>query len=333
MKNEGKKDYFAVIKEAFILIPGAVMNVPLLAGMLMYTFSPAALKSGSLTTALFQDSSLPLLGLLFFLAGTQLQLSANVKLWIDGLILIFYKLAVGLFVYIIVLVLFGYKGAGGVTPLSLLISLTQPNLAMYMAITLQLGSKGHLSLLPLLSVLLTPFILSFTLNIDSSVQEFLLQYISLITPFVLGAIVGSLFSQNKSILYRVIPWIIPFFAFSVGAHFHLSVFLQAGFSAIIIAVVVLASGTGAFFLLKQFGAGENATAGIAAGSTASASLVFLQLVAATDGRHGNLISAITKQLIVVIVLTCIFSPILAKFLQRFQEDNARYAGSKQHKKK
>lgn len=320
MKNS-KKNYSSIIKKAFTALPGVVMNVPLLLGMFINTFFPAVLKIGTLTTALFVDSSLTLLGLLFFLAGTQFQHAHYVKVWTDGLILLIYKVSIGVVSYFFVYQLYGYKGIAGVTPLVLLIALTQPNIAMYEAITLQFGNPAHLSFLPLFALMLTPLMLGFTLNIQHLIHASFMSFISILLPFLLGAITGSVFQQNRNQLFKFIPWIIPFFAFSVGAHFHFSVFLQAGVSAIIIAAIVLISGIAGFFLIRLLYPNDNATSGMAVGSTASSSLVLLPLI--LNEKYGSLMPAIASQLIAVVVLTCIFCPIVTKYLQRFQKGNVK----------
>lgn len=162
--------------------------------------------------------------------------------------------------------------------------------------------------------MLTPLIAGFVINNNQIVQVSLTNYISMLLPFVLGTATGYIFQQNRAMFYKFIPWVIPFFAFSVGAHFHLSVFLQAGFSAILIAAMVLGSGIGGFFLIRMFDTESNATSGIAIGSTASASIVLLPLIKSNNNKYNNLFPVITSQLVVVVILTCIFCPMLAKYL-------------------
>lgn len=319
--NYRNKTFTTVIKNVFIAIPGGVMNVPLILGMFLNTFFPQVLKIGTLTTALFHDSSLTLLGLLFFLAGTQFQFNESVKVWTNSFILLIYKAAIGVVSYFLAYALYGYEGAAGITPLVLLIALTQPNIAMYNAVTLQFGNPIHLRYLPLFALILTPLILGLVLNNHQMVQVSFMNYISMLLPFVLGTATGYIFQQNRAMLYKFIPWVIPFFAFSIGAHFHLSVFLQAGFSAILIAAIVLASGIGGFFLIRMLATEPNATSGIAIGSTASASIVLLPLIKSNDSQYNNLLPVITSQLVVVVILTCIFCPILAKYLQRFNKQD------------
>ena len=52
-------------------IPGGLMLVPLILGSLIGTFAPDALAIGGFTTALFKNSALPLIALLIFATGTQ----------------------------------------------------------------------------------------------------------------------------------------------------------------------------------------------------------------------------------------------------------------------
>src|SRR5690625_900176 len=55
-------------------VPGGMMLIPLLLGSLVRTFWPGFLELGSFTSALFRDSALPLIALLIFATGAQIDL-------------------------------------------------------------------------------------------------------------------------------------------------------------------------------------------------------------------------------------------------------------------
>jgi 2-keto-3-deoxygluconate permease len=314
--------YTTAIKKIFVAIPGGIMVIPLLLAMALYTFFPTVFEIGQLTSALFQDGTLTLLGLLFFLVGTQFQFAEGLKVWTNGLILLAYKLFLGIFLYLFIYYFYGLEGVAGITPVVLLIALTQPNIAMFVAITLQFGRPYHLKLLPLLTLMVSPLIIMLVLEMDGRIQASLTDYVSILIPFILGAVVGFFFQERIKAFSKLIPMVIPFFAFSVGAKIHLSVFLQSGFTGILLTLLVLGSGVGGFFLLRLF-AFDNATSGIAIGSTASMSIVVLPLLSTMDDRYSPLVPAITSQLITVTVLSCIFCPMIAKYLQRFQRDSTK----------
>ena len=314
--------YAAAVKKLFIAIPGGIMVVPLLLAMVIHTFLPAAFETGGLTQALFHDSTLPLLGLVFFLVGMQFRLSESLKVWTNGLVLLVYKIVIGILLYLLVYYFFGISGIAGITPLVLLITLTQPNIAMFVAITLQFGRPYHLKLLPFLGLMVSPLIIMLVLEVNHKIQSSLEDYISFLLPFILGAIVGYFFQERRKDFSKLIPVVIPVFAFSVGSHIHLSVFLQAGFAGVLLTLLVLGSGIGGFFLLRLFKF-SNATSGIAVGSTASMSIVVLPLLSSVDKRYGPLVPEITSQLVTVTVLSCILCPIIAKYLQRFQKNRKK----------
>ena len=58
-------------------IPGGLMLIPLVIGSLLGTFALGFLEMGSFTTALFQQSALPLIALLIFATGTQVTLKTS----------------------------------------------------------------------------------------------------------------------------------------------------------------------------------------------------------------------------------------------------------------
>src|SRR5690606_7935845 len=57
--------------KAMMKVPGGLMLLPLIAGSIIGTFAPDALAIGGFTTALFKNSALPLIALLIFATGTQ----------------------------------------------------------------------------------------------------------------------------------------------------------------------------------------------------------------------------------------------------------------------
>jgi 2-keto-3-deoxygluconate permease len=240
------------------------MIVPLLFAMVMNSFIPAFFKIGSLTTALFQDGALTLLGFLFFLVGTQFQFGESVKTWGKGFALLIFKLSVGSLAALAVYYYYGLQGMAGITPLALFIALTQPNLAMYIAITLQFGRPAHLGMLPLFIWMETPFFTLLVLDVSGMIETSLADYVAIIIPFILGIGVGYFLKENRKMFSTLIPVVIPFFAFAVGSHFQLSDLLQSGLGGILIAMLVLGSGIVGFFLIRPLSQ-NNATPGVAFG--------------------------------------------------------------------
>jgi 2-keto-3-deoxygluconate permease len=292
------------------------MVVPLLLAIIINTYIPEFFKIGGLTTSLFQNGDLVLLGLLFFLVGTQFQFIQSMKTWKVGFTLLILKLLIGSIVAFSVLYFFGFNGVFGITPLVLLIVLTQPNLAMYMAIILQFGRPSHLNMLPWLLLLETPLVILLILDISGMIETSLRDYFSMIMPFFLGVGIGYLIEGHRKVFSTMIPVIIPFFAFSVGSNFQVSDFIYSSLSGILITIFVLVSGVLIFFLLRLFSV-HHATPGIALGSTASSSIFIIPILESLeDNRYIELIPLLTSQLITVTVLTCIFCPIIAKFLHR-----------------
>ena len=292
------------------------MVVPLILAVIINTYIPEFFKIGGLTTSLFQNGNLVLLGLLLFLVGTQFKFFQSMKTWSMGFTLIFLKLLVGSVVAFSVLYFFGFKGIFGMTPLVLLIALTQPNLAMYIAITLQFGHPSQLNMLPWFLLLETPLVTLLFLDISGLIETSTRDYVSMILPFFLGVGMGYLLEEHRKVFSTMIPVVIPFFAFTVGSNFQLSDFIHSSLSGILITFLVLVSGVLIFYLLRFFSLAQ-ATPGIALGSTASTSLFILPILASLDdNRYIELLPLITAQLITVTVLTCIFCPIIAKLLHR-----------------
>ncbi|MDC3412948.1 2-keto-3-deoxygluconate permease [Terrihalobacillus insolitus] len=304
-------------KRLFQVIPGSLMIVPLILAMIINTFLPQLFNLGNLTTALFHDGAFTLLGFLFFLVGTQLHLKHTNKSLLISVIFIVYKLAIGSGVAYLFYYLYGESGVGNISVLVLFIALTQPNLAMYVAITLQFGRINELSMLPLLFLLETPLFTMLALDMTSMIEISYSEFFAFLLPLILGVGIGSLLKEKRKEFTVLIPIVIPFFAFSVGSNFKLNAFLEAGFSGVWISVLVLFSGVIGFFLMHYISP-DFASSGIALGSTGSTSLSIFPIIVALDSNYSELMPTVTAQLITATILTCAFSPIIAKNLKRFQ---------------
>jgi 2-keto-3-deoxygluconate permease len=306
-----------MIKKSFAAIPGSMMSIPLVAAMLINTFLPDILLIGNLTTALFQDGALTLLGLLLFLVGTQFQVSVINSTWRSGLILLMYKLSIGTAFAMIIFYGYGPVGIIGITPVVALIALTQPNLAMYVAITKQFGRTSQYSMLPLFVFMETPLVTMLVLDINGMIQSSLVDYLAMMIPFLSGILVGLILGEKKQTVSALIPIVIPFFAFSAGAQFELSAFVESGISGLILSVAVLGSGVIAFFLLYLLSP-DDTNAGIALGATAGTSLFIPPLLASMDESFVPLVPSMTAQLVTITVITCIFCPMAAKYLKKYK---------------
>ncbi|MDC3412248.1 2-keto-3-deoxygluconate permease [Aquibacillus sp. 3ASR75-11] len=302
------------IKKLFHVIPGGLMVVPLLSAIMINTYVPEFFEIGGLTTSLFNNGDLVLLGFLFFLVGTQFHLKQSLKTWKTGAILIILKIAVGSLAALSILYFFGVKGVFGITPLVLLIALTQSNIAMYIAIVLQFGRPAHLHSLPWFLLLETPLVTLLLLDISGMITTSLNDYFSMIIPFALGIGVGFLVEGQQHLFKTMIPVIIPFFAFSVGSHFQIYDLVNSQLGGLIIAIIVLFSGVLIFLLFLLFSKDE-AILGIALGSTGSTSLFIVPILSSLgNDRYTVLMPTINAQLITITILTCIFSPVVAKIL-------------------
>lgn len=97
---------------------------------------------------------------------------------------------------------FGSKVLAGVTSLVLLIAPTQPNLAMYIALTKQFGRSSQLSLTPFFSSMETPLVVLTVLAASGMVQVSFPNVIDTILPFLFGGLTGYVFLKKERVYQR-----------------------------------------------------------------------------------------------------------------------------------
>lgn len=96
-------------------VPGGMMLIPLLIGSLVRTFAPGFLELGSFTSALFRDSALPLIALLIFATGAQINLRQSGRVLAKTGVVVLMKTVIPGLLIIACGYAFGLEGVLGVS--------------------------------------------------------------------------------------------------------------------------------------------------------------------------------------------------------------------------
>ena len=133
-------------------IPGGMMVVPLLLGMLFNTFFPGALNIGSFTTAFYKTGALTLIALLFFCSGAQINLkTAGVAVY-KGVVLNTSKVFFGLIIGVTFAKVAGPEAAFlGVTPLAMISAMSNSNGGLYTALASKYGDEADVGAIAIIS--------------------------------------------------------------------------------------------------------------------------------------------------------------------------------------
>jgi 2-keto-3-deoxygluconate permease len=297
-------------------IPGGLMLVPLVLGSVIGTFAPGALGIGSFTTALFQDSALPLIALLIFMTGTQVTgRSSGPVLAHTGVILLTKSLIPAGLVVLLGLAV-GIDGFWGISILGLLAAFDNSNGGLWLAFTGKYGDERDRGAYMASAINDGPFFSLLFLGASGLGDIPLLALVAAIVPFLLGMVVGNLDPQWRDVLRPVPNIVIPFFAFALGTGIDLGSVVTGGLTGLGVGVaVVLITGSlvylGYRFLLRR---GRKAGIGFAAATTAGNAIATPGIVAAADPRFAEYAGTATAQVAASVLVTAILAPLVASLV-------------------
>lgn len=305
-------------------IPGGMMIVFLFLGCLVNTFIPEVLGIGSFTTALFKNSSTALIGMLLFCSGAQITVkTAGVALY-KGILLNITKVFLGISVGVILGKMIGVNATlFGLTPIALMAAMSNSNGGLYTALAQRYGNESDIGAVALISTNDGPFFTMIAMGAAGMASIPLISLVAVVTPILIGMILGNLDSNVRDFLKPGIALSIPFFAFSLGAGLSLRSIVDAGFSGIFLGVItVTVTGVGGYLVYKFFIPKKdklNSGVGAAIGTTAGNAVGTPAAIAMVDPTWDFAVSVATVQISASIVITAILCPFLVDFLSKLDK--------------
>ncbi|KAA0018806.1 2-keto-3-deoxygluconate permease [Salinicola corii] len=307
-------------------VPGGIMVIPLLMGATVNTFFPGLLEIGGFTQALFKEGALPVIGAFLFCMGAQIPIRATGPIAEKGFAILIGKLLAGVLIALIAAFLMPSGTLLALTPLAIVAAMTNSNSGLYVALTEQFGNttdKGAVSVIALND---GPFLTLLVLGAAGLASIPVLTFIGVVTPIVLGFILGNLDDNLRRFLAPGQRILIPFFAFPLGAGIDFSTLLKAGLPGILLGLLTLVvSGGGAMLLLSLVHRvrrrplhRRNLISGACESSTAGAAVATPAVVAAADPAYRAIEAAATAQVAGSVVTTAFLTPVLALLIYRWQ---------------
>lgn len=297
-------------------IPGGLMLIPLVLGSIIGTFAPDALKIGSFTTALFQGSALPLIGLLIFATGMQVTLrTSGPVLATTGVVLLTKSIIPATLVIVLGMVV-GIDGILGVSILAMLVAVDNSNGGLWLAFTGRYGDKRDRGAYIASALNDGPFFSMLFLGASGLAAIPGWALLAAVVPFILGMIVGNLDHKWTEIMKPTPSIVIPFFAFALGTGINLQTVVTGGLSGLVLGAIV-APITGFFvylgykYLLRR---GRRAGIGFAAGTTAGNAIATPAIVAAADPTFQPFVGTATAQVAACVLVTAVVAPMLAAWM-------------------
>ena len=297
-------------------IPGGLMLIPLILGSVVGTFFPGFLSMGNFTTALFQASALPLIGLLIFATGMQITLKTSGPVLATSGVLLLCKSIIPATIVVLLAQMVGIDGILGVSILALLVTMDNSNGGLWLAFTGRYGDARDRGAYMASAINDGPFFSMLFLGVAGLANIPFQLLLAAIIPLLIGVIVGNLDQKWTEIMRPIPNMIIPFFAFALGTGINLQNVLRGGLSGIVVGIVAtLLTGTLAYlgyrFILRR---GNKSGIGIASATTAGNAIATPAIIALADPTFAPFVEVATAQVASAVLVTAVFAPLLAAWV-------------------
>lgn len=300
-------------------IPGGLMIVPLLIGVLLNTFVPGFFThfDGTFTSALWKTGANTLLAAFFFCNGTTIDMKkAGVPVY-KGIVLTAVKVLTGIGCGMLVNIIFGSNGILGIAPIAIIAALANSNGGIYAALAGEFGDNTDVGAVSILTINDGPFFTMLALGaVGYNVP--INSLVGCLIPIVVGCILGNLDPDIKEFCKPGATMLIPFFAIPLGAGLTLQSCLAAGFPGILLGVAsTLITGLVGYFVYKLLKM-DTPALGAAIGTTAGNAAATPAAIAAVGIISEEVSNAATAQISAAIIVTAILCPILVSWLNKVE---------------
>jgi 2-keto-3-deoxygluconate permease len=299
-------------------VPGGLMVIPLLVGVLINTVAPASLNIGGFTTALFKNGASALIAMFMVCCGAGINVKqAGLPIY-KGIVLTLAKFLAGALVGWLVWKTFGLNGVLGITPLALIAAWTNSNGGMYVALAGQYGDSSDVGALSILAINDGPFLTMVAFGATGMANIPFMALVAVLIPLLLGFILGNLDEDFRKFLSNG-SMLIPFFALPLGAALDLRTVFTAGMAGLLLGLVgTVFTGFICYFATRLYSK-KLSVVGAAVGTTAGNAVATPAALAAADATLTPYVGSATAQIAAAVIITAICVPFLVSFLDKAQK--------------
>lgn len=307
-------------------IPGGLMVIPLLLGVLVNSFAPKSLNIGGFTTALFKQGAAPLIALYMVCCGSSINIKQAGAPICRGIVLTAAKFFTGALIGWLIWKIFGLAGILGLTPLALIAALTNSNGGMYAALAGQYGDSSDVGALSILALNDGPFLTMVAFGATGMASIPFMALVSCLIPLIVGFILGNLDDDFRK-FFSGGTFIIPFFAFPLGAALDIKTVFSAGIVGILLGLIgTCITGIVCYLATRCYGK-KLSVVGAAVGTTAGNAVATPAALAAADPSLAPYVSSATAQIAAAVIISAICCPILVSLLDKMQKKQGTAAAA------
>lgn len=289
--------------------PGGMVVIPMFATALVNTLFPQALEIGGVTTALFKDGTLAIIGMLLFFSGSQLRLSSLGTALRRGGILIGVKILVASAAGLFMMKFFGPEGFLGISTLALVTAVSNNNPAVYLALVKKYGDDIDASVFGLLCLISMPVLPIAVLGVSGGGFD-TGQIITLLIPFVLGIVLANLDVKIAELTAGGTAIMLPFIGFCFGASVNLFRAFESAGAGIMILIIYTVVTMVPQLAADRLLAGRPGYAALSSCTLGGTAVAIPAIVGKALPIHAPYVETAVAQLALAMTLSCLLTPFL-----------------------
>lgn len=313
-EKKEQKSFFALMQR----VPGGLIIVPLLIGVLLNTFVGDWLTNiGGFTGGMFKTGTNCLLGMFLLLNGAGINVRKIGMPLYKGIVLTAMKFVLGVALGLLVSWAFGADGIFGITPLAIIAALTNSAGGEYLGLAQQYGDESDAGAISILSLNDGPFFTMVAMGTAGLANIPISTFIATLIPLIIGIVWGNLDYKFRQVAKDALPIITFFMMIPIGAGMTLMSIAKGGVAGLLLAAISALTAFVFYFVYKLFLPKNKRNAmGAAIGTTAANASSVPASLAEMDSSLAAYADVATAQVTVAAIVTAFTCPIIVSFLDK-----------------
>lgn len=310
-------------------VPGGMMVIPLLLGVIINTVAPQVLQAGGYVTAVWSSAGTnTAIGIFLFCVGSQIRLRNGGQVLKRGLVLLIAKFLAGAVLGWVVGAIFGPAGILGLSTLAIISAVTNSNGGLFMSLVGTFGDDTDTASQAILNINDGPFLTLVAVGASGMADIPLQSLACAIAPILLGMILGNLDKDISDFLKPGLNVLIPFFAFCLGTGINLSNLIKGGIPGIILGLITVGWSGFVCILADKFILKRPGYAGAAIATAAGNCVATPAAVALAAPSLAPYAETATVQCAAAVIVTVILVPLMTSWAAKKWGTSAEWEAKK-----